>query len=356
MVDALNCGSGCIYGTGVEPEKTKTDDVLYELQKIKESSKSQKGTWARGSTPEKRLKNLNKQFSKLNINDFIRKYTDKSAGNEIAVPSEKQLNDIFMEMKKDTAEKRKINCSACGYDTCKDMATAIFNKCNTKNSCVHYMKDLVEEEKNKISNITGEVEEKNKEIFRKNEQISEMVNEANKEFVTLNDSISEMVTGNNGNATESSNISAAMEDVVNFCNRMKEMFDHINNLLIQLGDNNKNIASVAQQTNLLSLNASIEAARAGAAGRGFAVVASEIKNLSESSRDTANDSDRNKEEIVVAISQLTQESSKLIQTVDEVNDRISNLAASSEEIAASANMVSEVADDLKEKFAQISEL
>ena len=32
MVDALNCAQGCIYGTGVEEEKTRTDDILYELQ------------------------------------------------------------------------------------------------------------------------------------------------------------------------------------------------------------------------------------------------------------------------------------------------------------------------------------
>ncbi len=356
MVDALNCGQGCIYGTGVEPAKTLSDDTLYELQKIKERSKSRRGTWARGSTPEKRLKNLNKQFAKLDINDFIRRYTDKSAGNETVLPSEQQLDEIFMDMKKDTEEKRKINCSACGYDTCRDMATAIFNRCNNKNSCVHYMKDMVEEEKDRISEITAEIEEKNRDISQKNEKINQMVGEANEEFVTLNDSISDMVAGNTSNATESSNISVAMEEVVNFCTQMKEMFEQINTLLVQLGDNNTNIASVAQQTNLLSLNASIEAARAGAAGRGFAVVASEIKNLSESSKDTANDSDRNKEEIVVAISQLTQESTKLIQTVDEVNDRISNLAASSEEIAASANLVSQVAEDLKGKFAQISEL
>ena len=43
MVDALNCAKGCIYGTGVEEEKTKTDDILYELQKIKEASNRSAG-------------------------------------------------------------------------------------------------------------------------------------------------------------------------------------------------------------------------------------------------------------------------------------------------------------------------
>lgn len=358
MVDALNCAQGCIYGTGIEEEKAKGDDILYELQRIREASKSRsaKSAWARGATPAKRLKNLNRQFSHLKLDDFIRRYTDKSAGNKVKIPEERQLADIFRDMNKTTRDKTAINCSACGYSTCRDMATAIFNECNNKTSCIHYVKDLAEEEKLRVEQMSGEMEEQNRKVVQQNERIAAMVAGANGQFSSLKDSISEMANGNSSNAEETGNISAAMAEVLTFCEDMKDSFGKINGLLVQLGENNENITSVASQTNLLSLNASIEAARAGEAGRGFAVVASEIKNLSESSHSTAQDSQRNKDEIVVAIDALNEEAERLVRIVDEVNRRITTLAASTEEIAASTELVNEITNDLKLKFESIAEM
>ena len=109
MVDALNCAMGCIYGTGVEPEKTAGDDVLYELHKIREKSKKVKGPWARSATPKQRLAQLNRQFAQLDPADFTRRYTDRSKGNEIRVPEGQELEAVYSRLNKQTAMDRAID-------------------------------------------------------------------------------------------------------------------------------------------------------------------------------------------------------------------------------------------------------
>lgn len=356
MVDALNCAKGCIYGTGIEEEKTVTDDTLYELQKIKAASKKtgKRHTWSKNLTPKQRLACLNKQFKDLDINDFIRHYTDKSKGIEIKKPDAAQLEAIFASMEKHTKDEQSVNCSACGYATCKKMATAIHNGCNKKDNCIQYMKGEAEKEGRLARQMAQEMEGKNAEIQSKNELIAQLISEVAVDFESLDSSITEMSSGNNSNAEESTGISASMSDVVSFCDDLKLALEKIQGLLIKLEENNAEITDVAEETNLLSLNASIEAARAGEAGRGFAIIAENIKKLADHSKDTASDSDLNKEQIQNAIEELLSDAGKLIDVIDGVNVRVTNLAASTEEIAASADMVSNISTDLKDKLNRLN--
>ena len=147
MVDILNCDRGCLYGTGIEIAKNDSEDNFYNLQKIREDCKKSNDTdpFSLKLTPKQRLEQLNQQFAELDIWDFMRSYTDKSSSISLRNPNEDELDAIFIMMNKNDREKRSINCGACGYGNCREMAAAIYNGSNIPENCVHFMKDEIKE-------------------------------------------------------------------------------------------------------------------------------------------------------------------------------------------------------------------
>ena len=354
FVDALNCSSGCLYGPGTEARHSHREDVFMAIQKIKANSKnhSKKSAWGRDLTPEKRLEALNKEFANLNLNDFLRKYTDRSEKCKVRIPNERELEELYRKLKKDTKEKQHIDCGCCGYDSCYDMAVAIFNGFSHKHNCVHYIKDRAYEEKDKALRLTEEVKQAQEEILEKKRSLGDEISE---NFNTLKESIEQIENVSNDNANQTSGISKEMADVDAFSGELMKLLKVVETYLKKLDDNNTAVISIASQTNLLALNASIEAARAGEAGKGFAVVANEIKKLAEDSKNTADDSNANNKDIKDTIDHLLQEAENLSEIVNRVNDRAGSLVDSAEQTTDSVNVMKEVADNVESSLKQILE-
>lgn len=348
MVDALNCSQGCLYGTAVSPDLAQSDDISFELNHLREKLRKGKTGWGRhdkNSSPRKRLRHLNRRFSKLKPEDFIRSYTDKSAAARIRIPSDSELNNIFLSMEKCTEGERKINCGACGYGTCTDMAVAIYNQCNVPANCIQYEKKQVQEESSKILDLSNKAKERN-------EQLAEFIVN---DFDKLDISISEVAEGNGQTAQQTYDIQCAMDEVREFCAQMTDSFEAISNLLSELEKNNKSITKISKQTELLSLNASVEAVHAGEAGHGFSVVASEMKELSVSCELAAKESIDNKEEITITMNQLSQKAAELKELINTVGDNMSDLAARTEEITAATETVSEVSKNVRRAMESLTE-
>lgn len=156
-------------------------------------------------------------------------------------------------------------------------------------------------------------------------------------------------------------------DVLNKAIEDSKSVDQVNNL-------KNDILNISSQTNLLALNASIEAARAGEAGKGFAVVADEIRQLADSSRETANKIQSINSVVVAAVNNLSDNANNLVsylqQTIlpefqtfvdggvkykenasyienamDEFVEKTDVLKKNMDEIAHSINTITTVVDD-----------
>lgn len=104
------------------------------------------------------------------------------------------------------------------------------------------------------------------------------------------------------------------KDVENIINEVQTQTEQTNNSIQEIHSATELISSIAEQTNMLSLNASIETARAGESGRGFAVVAEQIKKLADESKTSSKEIDKTSKELIEA-SQKSVEVMKQMQAI-----------------------------------------
>ncbi|MCR5602763.1 MAG: EAL domain-containing protein [Lachnospiraceae bacterium] len=220
LIDVLNCKNGCLCGTAAEPEIAENEDPLIWLLKARSSIKSSPvdKAWRSELSPKKRLEALNKRYKYLKLSDFERKYTDKSSHVPVRYPDEDELKDVFADMRKYTHETQHINCTACGNETCYDMAVSIFNGFNNKHNCVYYVKNIVDEEEAKLRFLAEHdqslliynrraITEKLESDFSDNDTFSVILADLNN-FKGIN-----ATYGNNGGDMILRNISSALENL-----------------------------------------------------------------------------------------------------------------------------------------------
>jgi NAD-dependent dihydropyrimidine dehydrogenase PreA subunit/Holliday junction resolvasome RuvABC endonuclease subunit len=268
VFDVLNCVEGCNLGTACNHHATTIFQVNTTMDKT------------RRAALEGEFGDLDEIFDRfdeqLRVEDFIRRYTPMTVR---AIPvSPAKIEEGFIALGKETEKDRIYDCGACGCNTCEQMAVKIAKGINMPANCL---------------------EKAHKDIMRDHDEAK--ANMVHFEKVLI----------------DTSNTKEITEQIVNNVEEITTVITSYNNMIAA-------IERIAMSINIIALNASIEAARAGQHGKAFAVVADEIRKLAHSSDESAK---KTKAASVKAASALESINDMVSQISVNVNDSYEHILA-----------------------------
>ncbi len=267
LVDILNCAHGCNRGSATG--KTVTiDDADLTLNTEKRMRKA-----GRGEGDEGRQKSLFGYFdAHLRLGDFTRQYTAKPV--TIKTPTETELGRIFSSMRKETETEKKIDCSACGYETCREMAVAIFNGINARENCIRFNQAEIRIEAENIRDKVHEIEELSGYTNRVVDALDMVAaldltvtldGEFSGEFTkirdslvlilgVLNDTLRDIKSGTEQFDAGAAQISVASSALARGATDQTVAVEKLNDLIVTLGDHTRKNAENAQKARQLTVD------------------------------------------------------------------------------------------------------
>ncbi len=218
-------------------------------------------------------------------------------------------------------------------------------------SNIREQQSLIEQVATAMNEMTVSVQEVSRNISATSESADDAYQETN--------------TGKEKVSSAVSSVEALVDKIV----KAKNVLDQLDKDSDDVSKVMEVIRGVAEQTNLLALNAAIEAARAGEQGRGFAVVADEVRTLAGRTQQSTEEINQIIERLQanskLAVEVMEQSQSQVTQTVEQaqtagialnvVTEKVNQINSMSTQIACAAEEQNSVAEDINQKIVEIND-